>query len=397
MPWSISHAAEEVNKPPQQTVGEDVIGTPKPAESRYEYCFSGVLLPNKDNFYTVRDGLLSEYQIEPFKRVRSVELETDFLTGFWWRGCNMWTNYDHSTVIVYDYDNILLLLDAMTGKLLKSRAFSEEMTVYSARIEGDRLFILAKSKPYVYPYTAEGHQLLVWDLDSLEQDKVIDLSTVIESSRRFESPPFMSVYGGRIYLFMGTQFLILNSKSLRLELRSPTAGINVWASIDLNDLYFPISTVIRDFVADQEIDLQITERQAVLFDQETRAFTYVERIGDPGPYKRIDSKELVVNGYWPIARPRDFARTSTYAGSPEHGIVKSPPDLFRYGFHQYPEGEAVMLKYIAEPNEPRRIVGLSLTPGARKYLNMKIEGGAVVPINDATLEFYQSGSEMGMP
>ena len=50
-----------------------------------------------------------------------------------------------------------------------------------------------------------------------------------------------------------------------------------------------------------------------------------------------------------------------------------------------------------KPNEPLQLVGLSLTPGARQYLNMETEEGLLVPINDATLKFYQSGFARGTP
>lgn len=393
-PWVTSHAADEASMPPPQTVGEDVIGTPEPVESRYEYCSSGVLLPNKDNFYSVRDGLLSEYQIEPFKRVRSVALEWEPLRDSGRQNCRIWTTADHSKVILYN-DKILLLLDAKTGKLLNSRTFPKEKPVYSAKIEGDWIFILVNSNPYVYPYTPEGLQLWVWDIDSLEQKKSIELDTVIEPSPRFEAPPLMSVYGGRVYLFLGMQFLILSSKDLRLELRTPRAG-DVWTSADFNELYFPRLTVIKDVVSNREMDLQIAEGQAVLFDQKTRSFRHVASIGDPNKQSEY-FKRLSAKGYRPIARPGNFSRTPKYWGSTGSSINQSSPDLFQYRFTQYPLGEAVMLKYTFKHSGGPQLVDLSLTPGARKYLNMKAEEGMVVPINDATLKFYQSGSSGGLP
>ncbi len=389
-PWGSAPAAEEPGNPPLQTVGEEVIGIPKPMESR-DRCRSGVLLPNKDNFYIVRDGLLSEYQIEPFKRIRSVALDFEALRdiGQGW-GCKIRTTEDHRKVIMHG-NRMIVIFDAMTGKLLNLKEFPKAGSIGPVAIEGDRIFIVANMG--LYSNAPEGYQLWVWGLDSLEQEKAIDLNPLIAPAPRIDAIPSMSVDRGRVYFFWGGLLLILNSKDLRLELRAPTAN-DVFALPDLNELYFPSSTVIRDFVADREIDLKIPEGQAGLFDQKTRSFRFVEKTWSHSR-REWDLSELRAQGYWPIARPfGNFSRTSKYAGSPSHGIFTF---LFGYRFYYYPQGEAIVFKESDKPNEPRQLVGLSLTPGARQYLNMETEEGLLVPINDATLKFYQSGFARGTP
>lgn len=44
------------------------IGVPQPMETRAKGCFGVVLSPDGNGFYSVRDGLLTHYQIDPFKK-----------------------------------------------------------------------------------------------------------------------------------------------------------------------------------------------------------------------------------------------------------------------------------------------------------------------------------------
>lgn len=44
-------------------------------ETRATECFDVVLSPDGDGFYSVRDGLLSRYQIDPFKKTTSVPID----------------------------------------------------------------------------------------------------------------------------------------------------------------------------------------------------------------------------------------------------------------------------------------------------------------------------------
>ncbi len=390
-PWGSAPAAEEPGKPPVQTVGEEVIGIPKPMESKGP-CRRGVLLPHKDNFYIEYDGLLSEYQIEPFKRIRSVALDFEARRDIS-LGCDMLTTEDPRKVIMYG-NRMIVIFDAMTGKLLDSKEFPKEVSIGPVEIDDDRIFIVANTSPHLN--TTEGYQLWVWGLDSLEQEKAIDLNQLIAPLPQIENSPRMSVGRGRVYFIFGRLFFILNSKDLRLELRASAAPY-VFSLPDLNELYFPSSTVIRDFVADREIDLKIPEGQAGLFDQQTRSFRYVERIGGTGTRQRsYDPTALSIKGYWPIAL-KSFKMKSNYAGDPSYSVSKFPLGTFQYHFHYYPQGEAIVFKESDKPNEPRQRIGLSLTPGARQYLNMETEEGLLVPINDATLKFYQSGFARGTP
>ena len=384
-PWGSAPAAEEPGKPPVQTVGEEVIGIPEPMESR-DRCTSGVLLPNKDNFYIVRDGLLSEYQIEPFKRIRSVALEWELLLHAGWGLCRIRSAADHRKVIVYN-NNIILLLDAMTGKLLNSKSLPKGIDLWYARVEGNRIFLLVDPDGFLLNET--GYQLLVWDLESLEQQKAIELDTVVKTFRPDGEPPRMSVEGGRVYLYSGKHLLILSSKDLHLELSAATAG-TVWISPGLNELYFPWSTSIKDVVANREIDLHVPQGQAALFDQKTRSFKSVDRVGDPNNIRDY-SMGLRAQGYRPVVSSWNYSMSPEYWGEPKSSISKSSPDRLQYRFHYYPQGEAVVLKYTFKYAGGPRLVGLSLTPGARQYLNMETEEGLLVPINDATLKFYQSG------
>jgi len=388
MPWSISHAAEEVNKPPQQTVGEDVIGTPKPAESRYEYCFSGVLLPNKDNFYTVRDGLLSEYQIEPFKRVRSVELEWGRLRDSGQTSCRIRTTGDHSKVVIYN-DKILLLLDAKTGRLINSRPFPEGMTVYAAQTEGNRIFMLVD--PDGYPLDSAGYQLQVWDLDSLEQEKAIEMESVVKTFRPDGEPPRMEVDGGRVYLFSGKHFLILNGKDMRLDLVSLMLGNvwgKVWVSSDFDGFYYRHSAIIRDQLSGEEVWLSIPEGEAALFCPATNEVRRVQR---------LDDIDLNGKGYRPVATGGDFSVNNGFWMVDKARRIFKRNDYVMYRFDQYELGAGIMMKYVIKSGVKSNLVGVSVTPGARRYLSMEIEGGKVVPINDATFKFFQSSSLGGLP
>jgi hypothetical protein len=377
-----------------QTVGEEVIGIPEPMRPEHEYCFGGVLLPTKDNFYTVRDGLLSEYQIKPFKRVRSVVLETDLLKKSGLKDCKMWTNHDHSKVIVYN-DKVLLLLDAMTGRLLKSRVFQSEMRVHSAQIEGDEIFLLAEPEYHYqlkYKEIDDPYQLMVWDIDTLEERESIRLKAHAGIIRNEASIPDMLVYHGRIYITSEKKTIILGREGLELQVSMPgTGGWNTMLSDDGDVLYVKKELNITYHQVEKEIKASPQEGDVFLL--------YISKMDGRCVEDTIENRDRLglrrIDGVYNQSQTKEF---TMLCGMTLRMLTLRKRALLRVEgeFFQYEHGEAIWLNMEPVTGIGWVVTEISHTPNARKYLYMRVDRGPstpsneikIVPINDATYKKF---------
>ncbi|MEW5823734.1 MAG: hypothetical protein AB1766_05220 [Pseudomonadota bacterium] len=386
-PWGSAPAAEEPGKPPVQTVGEEVIGIPEPMRPEHEYCFGGVLLPTKDNFYTVRDGLLSEYQIKPFKRVRSVALETDLLKQSGLKGCKVWANHDQSKLIVYN-DKVLLLLDAKTGRLINSKPFPSGMAVFSARIEGDDIFILTEPDWQSIPMHAIpcSYRLMVWSMSDLKERGSIQLSGVdaVDRCSERERWPMLLVTKERVFVVGGKATAIIEREHLNLDMMISGGTAKSLLSSDGGVIRLERTFVLIDKKNDKQVEVNASPERGFLLDLSTRSGHYVENSNNstgPEMSMRVYSRAI-----------KSLNRSYELYGSSLLDIRCHTFCSEYYIFYQYENGEAIITKSEAIPWVGREMTEVSLTKNARKYLYMKVvlrpNAQSIVPINDATYKKF---------
>ncbi|OYY75011.1 MAG: hypothetical protein B7Y40_03425 [Gammaproteobacteria bacterium 28-57-27] len=375
-PWSGTPAAEDT---------EQEIGRPVPILPGIKYCSSEVLLPDKDAFYTVRDGLLSEYQIKPFKRVRSVALELEQHRDFGRLSCWIRTTEDHSKVILYNYKT-LLLLDANNGSLLNSSLLPDGMDIIYAEINGDEILLLVESESAKRNEglgNKDRYQLFVWDLNTLRHKKSIQLGEHAGFYRNAGLYPGMSITDEKIYLNDLSIFVVLNRKNYTPELRAtPASSLALYP--DYNRLYF-IAKQIFDFTQNKVIFTSNGGNTALIFNQHDRTYKEVNKMD--GLASRMQSVKPVLGGHNSSRNSNAWMR---------EGEIYPDMNNLSYRFYQYEAGEAIMMHCKSVVGESEKCAAFEMTPSVRKYMQMKVNEEKdkplkevkALPINDATFDKY---------
>lgn len=369
------------------TAGEEQeIGVPQPMEVRAKGCFGVVLSPDGDGFYSVRDGLLTHYQIDPFNKTGSIAIDEAQLKDIPDKTeCHVLITDDSSKLILV-FREWIVLLDRSTGKIskkLERKNALKRFILEASTLNENDLAILARLPD-------GGFELTVLDARSLQIKKQIsDLTERFGFRYMDESVPFITKIQDKLYLSSKTSLVVLNSKTyapeLALSRRSPTGmDVPIYISRDYRKLYVVGARFVTDHLTHFEKDYgEGVENSTAVFDQETRQISFEKidfyKLSKEGRFRdQFDPLLFTLNQ----SRNRDYV---SFSHSGKAGIA-SRNGYLGYFFYQYESGEAI-LKVTQYPD---RKMSFQLTPGARQYLMMKTSTGKVVPINDATFTKYHA-------
>ena len=351
------------------------IGVPQPMDSKAKGCFAGVLLPDVDRFYTVREGLLTQYEIAPFKKTDSVSLDWEPLKAMGSSWCGILISADHSKLIIY-FPKKVFLLDARTGQILSWLERPQGTSIASAVLNNNELVLLEDAPE---GGGRDWYKLTIWDLSTLKLKKEIPQLGRLVGVYPDQGPhPSMLKTLGKIYLASDDTAAVLNSKTYAPELtinfgQGKPKAFRVLPKIsrDFEKIYVQHAREVIDRLAHKQTTYdEVKDDEVLVINQDTRELTLTNT--------RNLSKEAYHSN---IALGRNGSRNKDYVMlSPVFIGDVSTGEI--YSFRQYESGEAILIE--------RNRKYLLLTPGARKYLMMKNAAGQVVPINDATFVKYNN-------
>lgn len=361
---------------------EDVqeIGVPKPVESKINNCFDVHLSPSSDRFYTLRDGLLTQYQINPLKKLSAT-------SGDWGTikepGCYMRITDDEKKLLVVDKSQIYAF-DIGTGRLL-NKAEWEYRSSPAVIINDDELVILQRR---MTGGTIGGEHdgwmvvdLDIWAINTLKlKRKINEFGKDFGFVQDRGGWPAMSKIQDRIYLKSDKSLVVLNSKTYKPELSLATGFTSErppLLSKDFRTLYIPLVAKVTDYLTGKQSSFdKIRTDMVFIFDQKTREFRFESR-------KNVSRDELdpaLFTGTH-LSRNKNYLMTGQGSYHAQAVLINLSTGSRIY-FYQYDESEAIVVEHAVD----RQILGFQLTPGARKYLMMDKE--ARIPINDATFNKY---------
>lgn len=352
------------------------IGVPQAKGSPANGCFGVALSPDGNRFYTVREGLLTQYRTTPFEKISSVKLAREHIKDRPEEPCRVFITDGESQLIIA-FHNRVLLIDARLGTLLNK--FELELSpIQSAEINGDDLVTIEKKYT---GYDEYYYSLVIRDAESLEiKREVKDLGKNYGFYPDTAEPRLVKVQN-RIYLTLHKKFLVLNGKTYAPELFVQSNAIIVagpFLSTDYQTISFPQGSKVVDYLtARQEIFEGVKEDDVLAFNQATRISEFKKRPNVNSP-KRWYGIPIINIGQVSLSKEEIIA-SPPFRGNSSFSLINATSRKWRR-FLQYENGEAIML----DPADGN----FQLTGGAKKYLMMKNRSGNIVPINDATFAKY---------
>lgn len=397
-------------------VADQEIGVPKPVWSEVKSCFDVHLSPGSDRLYTLYEGMLRQYQINPFKMLSATQGDWSAIKE---KGCHALVTDDEKKLLVISYKQIhafderkilrvtndfwIYAFDIATGRLLNKAEWgyrqadrvilnnADLVVLETNRIGGDGV-----------PNSRSVHNLNILDINTFKLKRKIpdfgkDLHFIFDRSMG----PDMSKIRDRIYLRTAISLIVLNSQSYQPELsltarslegpgkydpKHPTAFDLPLLSKDFQRLHVMFASEIWDYLTGKHSRFDQTKSDEVyVFDQKTRQ-SRVEKLNNI-PRNALDP--MMIAG-------RHLSRNKNYVlhGHGPHAagaVVRNINTGARGFFRQYEAGEAILLEYSVEA----KLAGFQLTPDARKYLMM--DKGMQIPINDATFSKYYQPEARNMP
>ena len=380
MPGSAWAAAED----------DQEIGVPQAMEAPAKVvkgCFGAVLSPDTNRFYTVGEGSLTQYPINPFRKIGSLAIDSIDWKYFGERKyggpqCRVLMTNDKSKLIIVYYDQ-MFLLDVRTGQILNKFERTDLARGFDAATLNDNDLLILET------FQSQGFYILtIRDADTLKLKREIHLG------KHFGLFPKhgwvgMSKIQNRVYLENARYFVVLNSKTYAPELTVTKyipelavtqAGIERQPKISKNfkKLYRPDVLKVTDHLNGKQATYDdVRGDNFLVFDQETRhaSIENMKNISrdefDPGLVHRDQ-----------LSRNKEYVMRSD--GSGALAILANLNTGMRFRFYQYESGEAILFESLSDGVN----TNFKITPGARKYLLMKNSEGKIVPINDATFNKY---------
>lgn len=366
------------------------IGVPKPVESKVNGCFDVHLSPKSDRFYTLRDGLLTQYQINPLKKLGAIPGDWDVIKE---PGCYMRITDDEKKLLVID-KNRIYAFDMGTGRLLHKAEWEHRAYPAAIIINNDDLLILQRNSTGDHQ-SVTGRvwvEFYIWDIATLKlKQKITGFGENFGFIQDTGGRPAMTKIQDRIYLKSDRSVVVLNSKTYEPELSLKTVNASYGGkpnrkplsrgelpllSKDFRTLYVPNVTLMTDYLTGKQASFdEIGRDKALVFDQKTRKF-------------RIETLEnLARDEFDPqLFTPVNFSRNKNNlmfgkGGSIAKALLKNIGTAASAFVYQYVGGEAILVEY--RDNQP---ASFQLTPGARWYLMM--DKDRRIPINDATFAKY---------
>lgn len=355
------------------TETDQEIGVPQAVEEPVSGCFGAVLSSDGDRFYALREGLLTQYQIKPFKKIGSIEINWTQLKERKGESCrSVWVTNDKSKLIIV-YSDRMFLLDVRTGQILNQYERTDLAISFAiTTLNDDELVVLERYGSDEAFYM----NLSVWDANTLKPKRHIrDLG---KQFGFFADQVWwgISKIQNRIYLENSRYLVVLNSKTYSAELTvAKTDRDRPKISKSFDKLYLPDVSKVTDHITGKQSTYDDVRGDNVLvFDQETRHAS-IENI-----------KNISRDKFDPVLVHRDqLSRNKEFVmvGTPFH-LIEDLNSRMRFRFTLYESSEAILFECPIGDLCKK----FQLTPNARKYLIMKNSEGKIVPINDATFEKY---------
>ena len=383
------------------------IGTPTPVWSEVKSCFEVHLSPGSDRLYTLYEGMLRLYQINPFKMLSATQGDWGAIKE---KGCHALVTDDEKKLLVISYKQIhafderkilrvtndfwIYAFDIASGRLLNKAEWgysqadrviinnADLVVLETTRIGGDGV-----------PNSRSVHSLNILDINTFKlKRKIADFGKDLHFNATSNMVSAISKVQDRIYLRTEVSLVVLNSQTYQPELslaarsvqglgrpesKHPTAFDLPLLSKDFQRLYVMFASEIWDYLTGKHSRFDQTKSDEVfVFDQKTRQ-SRVEKLNNI-PRNALDP--MMIAG-------RHLSRNKNYVlhGHGPHAagaVVRNINTGGRSFFRQYEAGEAILVEYTAEA----KLAGFQLTPDARKYLMM--DKGMQIPINDATFAKY---------
>lgn len=371
---------------------EQEIGVPH-LEARAKGCFGVVLSPDENGFYSLRDGLLTHYQIDPFKKLGSIAIDLEQLNDIPDKSdCRVLITDDRSKLILV-FPGWLVSLDRITGKIIKKierigelkRASNEAVT-----INENELVILSRLDEGQGWYFRAWFYLSVLDVNTFRYKRPAP-----DIFNKFEFAPTDCCTGmhitqikDRLYLSSGKTLAVLSSKTyepeLTLSCEAPLSfGSLPMISSDYRTLYASCATLVHDYILQTRMassePMGNKKCSVLIFDQDTRKFDLKPHDDEKEKEHRLRRDvEPFLFGSGSITRNDKYVSLSQWS----RAILASRTTGVYYFFYQYDSGEAILERV----RYPDRAKTYQLTPGARQNLMMRNRAGKTVPINDATFQ-----------
>lgn len=367
------------------------IGVPQPSEAQVTGCSVADLSPDGDRVYSVSEGVLSRYEINPFKRTG--------LTAIDWgklkdkaneKSCRVGITADKSKFILVNHDKIFLL-DARTGQIL-NRVERKGGFLGSAMLNDNDLLTIDVVGLGAGQDTPPFYSLKIWEADTLTlRREILDLGKSFNLFWDQNSRLLLAKSPGRIYMKTDQSIVVLDSKNYAPELSLFRPGLYEAAdtpkiSSSFQKISFRGVSKVTDYLTGKTASYADVSRERVLiFDQETRKFHQEKMEFKRESMERISDEEYFSFFGFNLQFSRNNESLMSLVSPSTRASLINLKTGLAVDFKQYENGEAILTE--------RPISGgpkyFQLTPGARKYLMMKNSSGEVVPINDATFAKYK--------
>lgn len=366
------------------------IGTPTPVWTEVKSCFDVHVSPGSDRFYTLYEGTLRQYQINPFKMLSATQGEWSAIQG---KGCHALVTDDEKKLIVVD-EKWIYAFDLTTGRLLNKAEWGYRADARVILNNEDLVVLETKSTGGDgIPGSRWVHDLYILDINTFKfKQKIADFGKDLHfnATRNMESG--ISKVQDRIYLRTEVSLVVLNSQTYQPELslaarsvqglgkpesKHPTAFDLPLLSKDFQRLHVMFASEIWDYLTGKHSSFDQTKSDEVfVFDQKARQFR-VEKMNSISR-SALDSTMFSSGS---LSRNKNYVvfRLVPHVAK---AVVRNINTGAMSFYSQYETGEAILMEYsaVAQP------ANFQLTTGARQYLMMDKE--MKIPINDATFRKY---------
>lgn len=328
---------------------------------------SAVVAPVGKRFYTLKDGMITYWQLEPLKKLFSFQtnIEKDLCSSNKSfpsiPTCNINISSDETRLIIRSKKNIALF--DLERKVLLSEV--EHQSAYG--LWDDRTYITLEDKPNFGSGESYVHYTM-WDIG--EKINKLHNGSYLSTCQEWHLMPFTChgnfksalMIGDSVLIMSGNQFSIYDKKTFK----------------NIKTERFYNTTTKRAFLnyESQFIDFTREESPRIYLDKKKNVFQKSEKTNRfliPAPIRSL-SRELAL---YKVHKSYYFVVPNQISSLKTSDIV---------AFHQFKDAEGAIL--VRKGNRLNKKYHFELTPGARDYLKMKSPTGFNSPINETTFNKY---------
>ena len=327
---------------------------------------SAVLAIDGKRFYTLKDGLVTHWQLEPLKRLDS------FKTGIQEPFCKpLKPQYHISTCNISVSSNEKKMIIRSNKSLL---LFDLEKKVLIEKINHESLYGVMDSHNYMTfdtnNWVTHNNTATLWKIDKgIKEVKKIIYKGAFEEADEDESQFDDSL---KSVLILDNMIIVFANDDISMYDKDTFEILDMASRHRGNAPYLNYNYKFIDYYKSlKRINLYKTDKT---FEPGLRPFRI--KLSSFMPLVSI-SKHLT------LSLTRDF-----------HAIFFIPPKTLKqrrpqYGvkFYQFSDGEAILMGTNGGKNITNHF---ELTSNSKKYLTMKISVGKIVPINDETFNKYKT-------